>query len=325
VRTSRILVGAVGIALAASLTGCALLPPLPFLRGPGEERPPAAPVGTDIEEGSCLGQLDYDGDVTPRDELVSCSVQHSVDVLALVEWPGMDELLAAESVKTVWDEVSNTYALKGLAFDYQRWAATACGDAWRATIGWDRLSVAGKTASEIDLLPSGPFELVAATAEFGDFRDGDHRTRCVLSWFDPIAYHGITPADLLTDDFPIVARDCYSDDGTYLQPIICTFPHTDQALLTFDGLTALGAEFVQPDGMLDDDQSLDVNSFCMAAIQGTYGTIDAAEHYIWGGPWGGYDWDALSDDPDPDASYPFGCVVSRNDGGRERGDILVGL
>jgi len=284
------------------------------------------PASVEVEAGSCLGELDYDGDVTPRDELISCSVQHSADVIALVEWPGMTELLGAESTKLVWDEVSGTSPMRGLAVDYLAWASTACGDAWRSAIGWDRLNVAGTTASDLDLRPAAPFEVVAAVAEYGDFRAGDHRTRCVIDWFDPIAYDGIGPADLLTDEFPVVGRDCYTFEPQWgLEPIMCTFPHTDQALLTFEGLEGLGAEFVQPDGVLDEEQTLHVDNFCAAAVQATFGTVDARDHYIWGGPWGGPDWEALSGEPDPDASYPFACVVARNDGGSERGDVLSGL
>lgn len=330
-RITRAAVGiTITLTIAVGLSGCGILPsPIDLLTGEGAgvgggDPGPTTPPSAEVEVGSCLGDLDYGGDVTPRDELTSCSLQHGVDVIAMPEWPGMAALLSTETTKTVWDEVSNSYALKGLAVEYQDWAATACGDAWRASIGWDRLSVAGITASDLKLLPAAPFDVVAAVAEFGDFRDGDHRTRCVLDWYDPIAYRDLTPADLLSDQFPIVARDCYSVDGAnYLQPRGCTVPHTDQALLTFDGLAGLGPEFVQPGAVLDEDQALRVNNFCMAAVQATFGTLEARDHYIWGGPWGSYDWDALVGEPDPDGSYPFGCVVARYDGGTERGDILA--
>ena len=319
-RSTRIVFGVVGIMIAASLTGCGILPS-PFL--PFEPREPVETLAPDaqVEAESCLDDLR--GRIASSADLVTCSTSHTADVIALVEWPGMEELIAGETAKVIWDELSGNYAQLGLSVDYDDWTADACGDALRELIGWDGLSIGGRDAAELDLRPGGSYEVVAAVAESGAFLDGDHRVRCLASWFEPIEYsRGMTIADLVTAGFPTIGRDCYlADDEGYLEPTYCNLRHTDQTIVTFDTLTALGAQFVTNDE-LDTASQLDADRFCEDAVGTVLGTWDEADRFVWAGSMWSNDWAALVDEPDPAGSYPYGCLLSTFVGEFARDDVF---
>lgn len=320
-RSTRIIIGVVGMALAASLTGCGILPS-PLL--PFQPRPPVETLAPDAVVGaeSCLDT--QKGRIANSAELVACGTEHGADVIALIEWPGMDELIAAETAKVVWDELSGNYAQLGLSVDYDDWTADACGDALRELIGWDGITIGGRDARELDLRPGGSFEIVAAVAEAGAFLDGDHRVRCLATWYEPIEYpSGMTIADLATAEFPTIGRDCYlADDEGYMEPTYCNLRHTDQTVVTFDTVAALGLEYVSLDE-LDSRAQMDADRFCEDAVGTVLGDWDEANRFVWAGSMWSDDWAALDEEPDPAGSYPYGCLLSTFAGEFARDDVFA--
>jgi hypothetical protein len=310
-------------ALLTVLSGCVL--PLPIPNGP--VRPPDPVEYLDegeLTEGSCLSSMNG---IADDDDSVACTGSHVADVIAFVEWPGMDDLLAEWPTKTVWDEVSGYYAIRGIAGEYARWAAHACSDALRDLIGWDDIRVDGQTADDLNLLPGSTYEVLAAMGSAGVFSAGDHRTRCLASWYEPVSYDpGVTIADLAGPRFPSSARDCYlADDEGYLEFVPCELAHTDQTMISVDALVAFGSEVAAD--LLDyrNESTQEITArFCERAITAAYGPWDENQHWVWGGTLDSAQWSAVRDAaPDPRGTYPFGCYLSTYYGEVDRGDLIA--
>jgi hypothetical protein len=319
-RSTRIAVSiTLSIAIVGGLSGCGILPsPIDLLGGGGARG--AAPEGP-VEAGSCLDTIT--GRAADPADLVACTTGHSADVVGFVEWPGMADLVTAEGAQHVWDQLSGNYAQLDSAPEYNLWVARACGDALREFIGWDGLEVGGRSASELDLRPGGIYDVVAALGDEEAFLDGDKRTRCVLSWYEPVAYEpGTTAAAIATSEFPIVARDCYTaDDEGYLNPEYCSKGHTDQVVVSFDGIATYGIDGVRLPEDYTTEELQNADLFCEDAVVAVLGP-DIGDHYAWSTTLYSDDWAALTGEPAPDGSYPFGCLLSTYDG-LERGDVFA--
>lgn len=259
----RRLVGAItAVALLATLSACALPLPFPKPIGGGVVVEETVEPGTPLEALSCLRSIQ--GRVADAADLVACDGAHRADVVALVEFPGIDALLAEHTPRQVWDELSGNYAIEGLSVEYDAWAADACRDALREAAGWDGHRIGGRDGADLDLLPASASENVEALADFDTFSGGDHRTRCVVSWFEAIGYgEGVTIADVAGPRFPSDARDCYlADDEGYMEPVYCDTQHTDQVMLTVDAVDVFGVEKVGLLAEADERVQLEGDRFC---------------------------------------------------------------
>lgn len=301
-----------GVALLALLSGCAL--PLPIPKGPVEV-PEPVPADAAVEVGSCYAAMTVRA--LDPDDRVSCGAAHYVDIIGFVEWPEMESVLAEGNARQVWEELSGYYGIAGDAHRYDLWTRDACGDAMRELLGWDGMQVSGVAAHDLRLLPGGNFTVESVLADSAGFRGGDHRVRCVVSWFDPVTYprSDLTIASLFDRDFPARARDCYTaDDEGYLDITPCDRPHTDQTMLTFDALGLFDEDFVLRAADLDDDAFAQASRFCEAAVRVAYGSWNADDYFAWGTSYGSDDWTVLRDDVDPEGYYPFGCLLSTTAG-----------
>ncbi|MGN6272773.1 MAG: hypothetical protein ACTHMQ_06745 [Protaetiibacter sp.] len=318
----RLIAALVSVALLTLLSGCAL--PLPIPKGPIRVPDPVEVVDGEIVEGSCLNTTNG---IVGDDDGVACTGAHHADVIAFVTWPGMDELLAEWPAKTVWDELSGYYPIKGIGADYDRWAARACGDALRDLIGWDGVRVDGHDADTLQLLPGSTYDVIPAMGSAGVFSAGDHRTRCIASWYEPVSYDaGVTIADLAGPRFPSSARDCYlADDEGYLEVVPCDLAHTDQTMLMLDALAAFGsdvtARLIDPQ---DEATQAITGAFCERAVAAAFGPWNQDQHWVWGGTLNAPQWSAVRDaPPDPGVTYPFGCFMSTYFGEVDRGDLIA--
>lgn len=308
--------------LLVLLSGCAL--PLPIPKGPIAVPAPVEKLDdAELAVGSCLHSTS--ASTVDADDVVACTGSHTIDVVALLDWPGMDELLDEWPAKTVWDEVSDYYPLKGLATEYTRWARGACTDAFRKLIGWDAIEVQGRSAHDIELLPGGPYELVATVGDASTFSGGDHRTRCIARWYDPISYDAdVTIADIVTPRFPSAARDCFARAADYsLEYVDCELAHTEQTMVTVDAYDAFGDDVVQFLDVADTATQDRADLFCGDAIAAAFGAWNEYNHWSWGGSIETAHWTALRDaPPHADASYPFACLLASYDGEFDMGDLI---
>ncbi|TXK17178.1 septum formation family protein [Homoserinibacter sp. GY 40078] len=317
--TIRVAGAMLALTTMSLLSACGVLPSPGDLLNP----PPIETVDPEgeLKVGDCLD--DVMGAVADSSQLVTCATRHHADLVGLVEWSNMDALIAESDEEGAWKKLSNARVTYTEVLDFDHWGERACGQSFREVIGWTDIEAGGKSAEELDLLPGGAYELRAALAPREAFVVGDHRIRCLVRWYDPIAYtSGQQLSDLLDPAFPNRARDCYQVDDDYnLFAVECSQPHTDQSMLMFSAL-ALGEDFIRDPDTYDAETLSGSDSLCDAMIRTVYGDWNEDLYYAWSGWFVGGDWDTAESGAVDEGLYPFGCFLSTWDGTTARSDLM---
>jgi hypothetical protein len=308
---------AVGLTAVLALSGCSLFPVLPFA--------PHAGVPSGVSEGDCLSALNgRDSDRTSR---VSCTEPHLFDVVGVKEWPGMAASVAASSAA---DEFDDIIADRGDANTYFDWAEATCSTYLRHVAGLGGVTVHGKRADDVWLMPGGTFWVDLSLASRDAFIAGDHSTVCSAGWYNDAGNAAVTyPADVKFGDvlkpvFPTALRDCETFEGDLVS---CDQPHDAQILLDFDGLATFGADAIKAPSQMTDDDWAPFDDFCWSLFASTFPKI-SFDDFRGGAIEGiGDEWDALEagDAVDTTGRYFFDCAVAAGaDGEQLTGDVLSG-
>lgn len=292
----------------------------------------AGPGDPTLAAGACLAE--YNGPDSDRTSLVDCTEEHSFDVLGLVTWPDMASAIESASAEEVFDDITGE-APSVTGDRYWGWAIDECVGVMREVIGLD-VTVEGKSADELDLIPADRWDMDVSLAAREDFIAGDHTSLCSVTWRDAenqetaIALPtGVTVRDLLSPSFPPELRNCHDRDpdaNPSYTPADCLEAHHGQYLVIFDGAVALGADWVEskdPDGGFDDYAPLD--EYCTVLLEAVYpGVLDSPDWIVWSDDWGTLGWESYDGTADPDKQYPVYCGILGVDDTEISGDVLSG-
>ncbi len=299
---------AAGVLLAA-LAGCAM--PMPF--------PPSMPQGELVVPAvdDCLdGMNGLDADWRAK---VPCTDDHLYDVVAIGEWPGMADAVAAGGARSVFR------AITGSAGDgsepYWDWAIGFCSGAVREAIGWDSLDA---RFARLHVQPVGQWAFDMSLATDADFVAGEHRTLCSVGWYEEHARRaGTAFVDDFFGDTTPQTEECWTVDDADATPVSCAKDHTDQAVLWFDARAAFGDAYLLGPDDFDENRWNRANEVCFELVSRVLPGL-SAELGVWA--WMRYpeQWSDLADaGPEPGTWYLMDCLVGRYDGGPSRGDLLT--
>jgi hypothetical protein len=298
-KRSPLAAAVVGTAALALLTSCSLLPkPAPDLPDP-----PTV--------GACLS--DRAGKVVDRTAVVPCSDEHLFEVTGVVTWDGMDAAIKADDAAAVYKNL-----VSGENVDFESAMIDACDAFKRQILGVDGVLVNGVDAASMDLTVLGPL-LDYSLNDRDSFIAGDHTTICVTSWtgFDDeersVAYpEGIGLEDYASPDFPTDLHVCATsvdDKNTFLD---CAEPHEAQQLLSFNGVDAVGADWiatVTPGDLVVADYDVP-DAVCADLIAQAFPGLPEPGWQVWSNLFGGSaGWQAFDGTVDPDGSYYFSCEL----------------
>ena len=287
-----------------------------------------------VVPGACLeAYLRRDAD---RATLVECTEEHIFDVFGTAEWPGMADALAEVDPGELLDQIADPYSTP-LSEAYWDWAHPTCNSVMRKAIGLTG-TLDGLSMDELNMVPAGLWARDASLPAPDAFAAGDHSTLCSVTWTDvnnearTVAYPaGMTGLDLLAATFPVDQRICFTEEpetGAHLTTA-CDEPHSGQYLLVFDGLPALGADYLATMVIgvgLSDYAVLD--EYCTVALDTVFpGVLDSPDWIVWSDGWGTEGWEDYDGTIDPDNSYPMYCGVlaaGEDNGARITGDVLSG-
>ncbi len=310
----RIVAITVGSLLA--LTACAGVPPQAGL----------AP-------GTCLAGSN--GSDSDRESIVDCATEHTFDVYATATWPGMDAAIAASDPGAVFDAIQADEA-SDTSDAYWTWAYEECSALFLDHIGLAEVSVDGKSAQELGLLPAGRWEYDYSLTTREEFVSGDHSTLCSMTWFDQtgttimVTHEAGVALSTMLSNFTTELQGCFTRDpqaDPKYSDTNCTEPHNGQYLMYFDTLTALGADFVtsmDPETTIFPDYE-PLDSFCTSVIDTVYpGVLDSPSWIVWSDQTGrNQGWKDFDGTIDPDQLYPGYCAILAQTATLQ-GDVISG-
>lgn len=287
-----------------------------------------------VTPGACLeSYLARDAD---RSTLVECTEEHIFDVFGTAEWPGMADALAEVDPDELLEQIADPYSTP-LSTAYWDWAHPTCNSVMRKAIGLTG-TIDGLSMDDLNMVPGGMWGRDASLPAPDAFAAGDHSTLCSVTWSDvsfdarTVAYPaGMTGLDLLAPTFPADQRMCFTEDqetaGHLTTP--CDEPHSGQYLLIFNGLPALGADYLATMDLsvgLADYAVLD--EYCTVALDTVFpGVLDSPDWIVWSDGYGTEGWEVYDGTIDPDLTYPMYCGVlaaDEDNGARITGDVLSG-
>ncbi len=313
--TRRLL--AVAAAALLTLTACSGLNP--------------TPSGT--VAGTCLA--DYNGPDADRTSIVDCSQEHTFDVYASATWPGMDAAIADSDAEAVFDALTSD-AASVVSDVYWAWAHAECSDRFIEHVGLDSVTIEGKSAQELGLLPGGRWDLDYSLDAREAFVGGDHSTICSLVWYDEAGdpatvkhEPGVSAATMLSN-FTTELQGCFTRDpdaDPRYSNTNCAEPHNGQYLMYLDALAALGADFVSsmdPETTIFADYE-PLDSYCTTVIETVYpGVLDSPSWTVWSDQTGRFaGWQDYNGTVDADQIYPVYCAILAPVG-ELRGDVISG-
>ncbi|QEO09819.1 hypothetical protein [Protaetiibacter larvae] len=316
----------IAIVVTVALTGCTTvyipLPPRQVVTPEPVEAAPESRATPGIAD--CLDEMNgLDSDWT---SLVPCTAPHLYDVVGIGEWPGMAEAIAQSDPGTVFSTI--VAADSGELVDrYFSWADDFCSTALREAVGWSGPEI-GNSFNALWVMPVGPWAVDRSLASRAAFVAGEHRTLCSLGWLESTREPAeLTVRDVFSPDYPVEMRDCwiYGDDDT-IEFSWCDEPHTDQTILSFDARAAFGIDFVKPMDQLSDADWQTASGVCDGLVSEVALGFDRSTMYAWASIFDDSpEWEALDRYPPIDgARYFMSCLVSRNDNGLMRGDVMTG-
>lgn len=310
----RIILSAVAVSAMLLLAGCSGATTTPS--------PPAA--------GTCLdSQSGQDADWTST---VDCTEPHLYDVVGSAVWPGIDDAIAEGDAGDLFDTISSGKA----STEYLTWAYSECSGLFRTAIGADAFNFGGKDAAALDLYPGGNYFVDYSLGSRDAFVAGQHDTLCSAAWVDatntqqvPVAFDkGVTLADFFTPAFPASTRACYTYGASSTDNADCPKPHKGEFLAFFDGVAAVGADWVSSvdpsTGLAPDYTAPD--AFCNAIVSTLYPAI--AQSDTWyaftdidpsSDAWSKYDGTV-----DPTSEYSMFCAIVPYTGTLLAGDVIDG-
>jgi hypothetical protein len=290
------------------LAGCGVVG---LLGEPPDLRSPAGP----LEVGACLeGMVGNDSD---RESVVSCDAPHRFEVVAIAEWPEMNEFIRENGDLSFsrLHPASDTDAQDVL--DYFDWATDECQQAIMESAGIADVEVDGHSAVDLGLRLGGGYGLDISLASRTGFQAGDHRTVCSAAWYNSYGAPslvefpvGVRFADVNTTSLPIEQRECWAVDYDIVP---CDEEHAGQVVVDFDGLEAFGPEVItraaegeptEADWTLEDAFCDELTDAAMARpefMSGLAYFADLQSDYGWGA------WDGEVDD---DYTYRYACLVA---------------
>ncbi len=245
--------------LGLVLTGC----------GGGGSNPKTS--ASDVQAGTCIAKEVDDEDDTAPDlsSVVDCSEPHIYEVLDVVDLP--DDALAGKTDK---EKLANRKDLATLENEneeqsdqnaaYFEFALPRCEQALRKHTGYDDITVEGKSAEEIALLPvlgaevytpwlnlmpktqwlEGKRQFICSVRYVEDSEEEEPPTEPVSS---PDGKMLIASAS--SPSFPIELRGCSNVDSKKddaVTSVGCEESHTSEGLFIFDGDVVFGEKMMAP-------------------------------------------------------------------------------
>lgn len=213
------------------------------------------------QAGQCVAKEIADGDDFAPDmrTVVPCNEPHAYEIVAVVAIP--DDMLAGTTDAEKLARRAELNNIKDKDSELRKRLKSEvyslCDEPFREASGLGQLTVAGKTAKEVDLrVPQGPVSQwntlsppevwVEGTAQaVCSYRFAPHTENGVVSPVTPARSNNTNPAmsSYLTRKFPHALRTCMNEDSG--DTIDCTGPHDQELLWEIDMKAAYGKKFLK--------------------------------------------------------------------------------
>jgi hypothetical protein len=254
---------------------------------------------SDVKAGTCIAkEVDDENDTAPDlNSVVDCSEPHVYEILDVVDLP--DEALSGKTDK---EKLANRKDLATLELDeteaqsdqnaaFFAFAYPVCDKALRKHAGYDDITVKGKSAEDVALIPALGAEVYSPWLNLMPkdlWLEGNRQFMCSVRYVEdseaeePPVKPVSSPNDKMlissasSPSFPVELRDCSDVDrkDDAVSDVDCDERHTTEGLFSFDGDVVFGEKAMAPifkSGNPTDEQMAPLDRTCTDSLPAVMG------------------------------------------------------